>query len=561
MISSSIPLPTGDPLRTALVACAVALLAALLRPIIHWIRAPYADNILALPGAPVKHFFWGSWPRGAETEGDFEIHLNEHIRAYGAVSSLTLMGRRPLILVGDHLAASKILLQTPYRRVPMINKMLKRHVGDGLIGKEAYPAFTQAAVYRMNSIFHEKASELVAHLRDRAESDASPESKQYGRRIDIMKDVHAVALDIMGLAGFDYHFNSLLGKDRTSELAAAVKECMQLLQTGTVYSALRLLFDRPVEQLGRWLKVEEQMELDIAKRVVRDISMDLVERARARGTGGKDLLSLMVQANASDQLDSPQKLTDAELADLVPVFILAGHETLATSLAWAVLALIDPTRGSIMQARLRQELTLSNASDWQQSASILDSLPYLDAFAREVMRFYCPIRILMRQVPYDDVVPLARPIKLRDGSITSHIKVKKGQTVDVPIAWLNRDESLWGPQGNVFLPERWLPDGHKFKDEGSDLCLDPSVSELRGVWSHLVTFGAGVQQCIGQRMAVMEFKVVLARLITNFEFLAPTLPSEPPIHIEATMTLVAHPYIRGEKSSGPTMPVRYRLVD
>ncbi|KAK0521935.1 hypothetical protein OC834_003441 [Tilletia horrida] len=559
-----------DLVTAAQLGLVLFLLAVVLRPIVHFIRRPYASNLTVLPHEPVKHFFWGSWPNDAEVGGHFEKYLLKTIKQHGPVNSVTLMGRRPMIVVGDHRAANKFLLQTPYNRVPLINNIIRRHAGAGLLTTEgaqhrrqrkvAHPAFTMPAVYDMTPIFHEKAADLITRLRRKVAADDASTSKEYGSRVDIAKDLFSAALDIIGAAGFDYQFNSLLGSGETSALEKAFYDCLHLLTTGTLYSAMRALLNDPAEKAGRLLGIKEQAHLDNAKKLVDGISTELVKRAKASGTSGKDLLTLMVRANTSEELKDHQRLSDEELASLVPVFLFAGHETTATALSWSMLALVDRESGKRIQERLRKELTSDPSFAWRDSPSTLDSLPYLDSFTREVMRFYCPVRSLPRQVPYDDVLPLAHPIKLNDGTTVSEIKVKKHQTVTIPISWINRDESLWGPDGNVFKAERWLPAGHEFKGPESELDIDPSVKELRGVWSNLATFGAGPQQCIGVRMAIMEFKTLIAHLVTNFEFLPPSLPNEPPVEIDAVMEIVAHPTIKGDKSKELAMPVRLKAL-
>ncbi|KAK0540160.1 hypothetical protein OC835_000782 [Tilletia horrida] len=167
------------------------------------------------------------------------------------------------------------------------------------------------------------------------------------------------------------------------------------------------------------------------------------------------------------------------------------------------------------------------------------------------MRLWCPARFVARQVPYDDVLPLSRPIRLRDGTLASEIKVKKGQDIRVPVSYLNRDESLWGADGNVFKAERWLPAGHELKGADSELDMDPSVKELRGTWSNLATFGA---------VAIMEFKTITAHLLTSFEILPANLPSEPPVELETIMKVVSHPILKGDKIQDVAMPVRLKLL-
>ena len=58
----------------------------------------------------------------------------------------------------------------------------------------------------------------------------------------------------------------------------------------------------------------------------------LIASARARGTGGDDVLSMLLSARD----EQGRAMTDAELRDELVTLLLAGHETTATALAWAV---------------------------------------------------------------------------------------------------------------------------------------------------------------------------------------------------------------------------------
>ncbi|CAD6897022.1 hypothetical protein A4X03_0g5655 [Tilletia caries] len=546
----------------------IGLLALIAYGIFDFIRWPYPENLRNLKGPGVKHWFYGSWPKGAEISGLYEYHLLDTVKNYGRVCTFTEMGRNPVIVLGDHRAASRVFLQDPYDRVPVVNAMVQRHVGAGLIATEglqhrrqrkiAHPAFTLRSVYSMAPTMHEKSAELVTRLQRTIANDQSPEAEASGTRLDITRDIFAAALDIIGVIGFNYQFNALLSEGESSPLEKAFHDCLHTLTTGTPYNALRIIFGSPVEVIGRLLRIKEQILLDDSKRLVRQISAELVESAKKDGNSGSDLLTLMVRANTSDEVKESQRLSDEDLREMVPVFLFAGHETTATALSWAMLELMSPEYGKTIQERLRQEL-LNDGETWKSDPSALDSLSYLDAFTRETLRFYCPVRNMPRQAPHDDVIPLSRPVQLRDGTMTSEIRVLKGQMVQFPVSWMNRDESLWGPTGNQFAPERWLPADHEHAFHQEQL-VDPCANDLKGVFANLMSFGAGPQQCIGIRMATLEFKIVLATLLTNFEILPPNLEGEPPVEIDSLDMIVSKPILKGKPELGLTMPVRIKTL-
>ncbi|KAK0521936.1 hypothetical protein OC835_006736 [Tilletia horrida] len=537
----------------------LAALGLLAYGIIDFMRQPYAENLRVLKSAGLKHWFYGSWPKGAEINGRYEYELLKTVEEHGPVCVYFEMGRTPVIALADHRAASRVLLQTPYNRVPVINEMVKRHVGAGLIAAEgaqhrrqrkvAQPAFTLHSVYNMAGTMHEKSALLVARLHRNIAKDSSPEAKTHGARIDITKDIFAAALDIIGVVGFNYQFNSLLSDGETSALEQAFHDCLHTLTTGTLYNLLRIVLGAPVEFIGRVFRIKEQLLLDRSKKLVREISSQLVEQAKKDDSTGTDLLTLMVRSNNAEDVKQSSRLTDEDLRETVPVFLFAGHETTATALSWCMLQLMSDEYGQTIQERLRAEL-LDGDEKWRTDPQALDTLPYLDAFTRETLRFYCPVRNLPRQAPYDDVIPLSRPVQLRDGSMTTEIRVLKGQTVQFPVSWMNRDESLWGPTGNQFKPERWLPAEHPHAMLQEQL-VEPCVNDLKGVFANLMTFGA---------VAVLEFKVILAAIVTNFQILRPNRDGEPPVEIESLDMVVSKPVLRGRPEDGLTMPVRIKAL-
>jgi cytochrome P450 len=170
-----------------------------------------------------------------------------------------------------------------------------------------------------------------------------------------------------------------------------------------------------------------------------------------------------------------------ELVEQMKTFLIAGHETTATALAWAVYLL---TQHPEMQKRLRDELSVLPSN---VSASDIDGLTYLHAFCSEVLRFYPPVPATVREAS-------------RDTSILS-TPVPKG-TLIMLIPWaINTSKKTWGPDAQEFKPERWLN------------------SPSGGAESNyaLLTFLHGPRSCIGERFARGEFACLLAAWVLAFD--------------------------------------------
>jgi cytochrome P450 family 135 len=187
------------------------------------------------------------------------------------------------------------------------------------------------------------------------------------------------------------------------------------------------------------------------------------------------VLSLLL--GATDEQGTP--MTDQELRDELMTMLLAGHETTATALAWAVEEIV---RRPQVVARIVAEL---GAADGRGGAP----LPYLDATIKEVLRLRPLTPMILRRT--------TRPVTLRDHELPT------GTYVVVNVYIAQRHPAIWEAPDEL-RPERFL-----------EAKPDPYA------W---IPFGGGARRCIGMAFALLEMRVVLAAL---FERLRLRLPSKP----------------------------------
>ncbi|KAI5821587.1 cytochrome P450 [Schizophyllum commune Tattone D] len=220
----------------------------------------------------------------------------------------------------------------------------------------------------------------------------------------------------------------------------------------------------------------------------------------------------------------------------VPTFLVAGHETTATATTWAIYHL---TQDLAIQTCLREELRA--LGDPAPSLDELDSLPYLDMFVKEVLRFYTPVPWTARVGTRANVVPLARPYTDTKGKEHGEIVVKKGQQFMLSIHNLHRAKEIWSEDADEFRPERWeaLPD---------------TVKSVPSIWSHLFTFSGGPHACIGFRFSIAEIKAILFVLVRSFEFELAVDPSD----IKVRTAAVQRPALKSEPQSTAQLPVIVR---
>lgn len=175
--------------------------------------------------------------------------------------------------------------------------------------------------------------------------------------------------------------------------------------------------------------------------------------------------------------------------------LFSTSETTSTALSWCSYAFTSSEKGLESQRRLRKELK-SNPS-WRNSAKDIDeSLPYLSAVSKEVLRLFAPVRATTREATESDVIPLDNPIEMKDGSKSNSFRVQKGDIIWLDIVGLNTEVETWGEDAKIFRPERFIDDeNHEFFEGG----LTKEAREIKNGWSGLQTFTIGPRNCIGMR--------------------------------------------------------------
>jgi cytochrome P450 len=180
-------------------------------------------------------------------------------------------------------------------------------------------------------------------------------------------------------------------------------------------------------------------------------------RADPRIAEREDVLSMLIQARDEDG----QAMTDQELRDELITLLLAGHETTATALAWAVeLLLTHPEKLDALRA------DLPNGDE------------YLNAVIHETMRLRPPLPLFDRMV--------CEPIEVLG------YRIPKGAVMACNIARVHRRPDLY-PEPLEFRPERFLD----------------SPPETYG-W---LPFGGGVRRCLGAAFALYEMRIVLRMVV------------------------------------------------
>ncbi len=221
----------------------------------------------------------------------------------------------------------------------------------------------------------------------------------------------------------------------------------------------------PLTSWGTFVRRREQVD--------KLLYAEIRERREQPDPSRTDILSLLMAA--SDEAGQP--MTDVELRDELMTLLLAGHETTATAIAWALYWIHKlPT---VREKLLQEILSLGENPD----PSSVFKLPYLNAVCSETLRIY-PVGMLTfpRQVK--------TPV-----SLCGH-ELEPGTAVIGSIYLTHQREDLY-PEPKQFKPERFL-------------------SRQFSPYEYL-PFGGGARRCIGMAFALFEMKVALATILSGWE--------------------------------------------
>ncbi|KAH9885222.1 cytochrome P450 [Cubamyces lactineus] len=506
---------------------------------------PYRSSLRSLPGPPASSWLYGNL-KTIHAE-DISAPQERWAAEYGSNIVYRDFLGHPRLWTADVRAVNHILTHSvDYQKPEMGRKNLAKLIGEGVLSVEGEqhrtqrrimnPAFGPSQIRELTEIFVQKAQELRDVWDGHLAQHGSP------ARIDVLDGLTRMTLDVIGLAGFNYRFDSLNPNGKPNKLNEAFQAIFQPPEHISTLAILKSIFPALDIIPDAWSRRVKR-----ARAVMHDIGMQLVaekkaaiqrELAESKEKGrndmrNRDLLTLLLKANMATDIPDSQRLSDDDVLAQIPTFLVAGHETTSVATTWCLFAL---TQAPNVQKKLRDELfTLDTETP---SMDELNSLTYLDAVVRETLRVHAPVPMSYRMVVKDDIIPVSEPFVDLNGQVQDSIRISKGDGIDVPILSLNRSKKLWGEDALEFRPERWEN-------------TPEAVSSIPGVWGHLLTFLGGPRACIGYRFSLVEMKALVFTLVRAFEFEL-AVPAE---DVQKKSSVVQRPQLRSAPEQGSHLPL------
>ena len=177
-----------------------------------------------------------------------------------------------------------------------------------------------------------------------------------------------------------------------------------------------------------------------------------------------------------------------DIREEVDTFMVAGHDSANNAFMWALYVI---GRHPEKQRKLQAEIDCVFAGNFEcdVTAEHLKTMPYLDMVVREAFRLYPSAPLIARTLDEDCYV---------DGKL-----VPKGSDVTLNLYFVQRHPDYW-EKPNEFVPERFEESRHS----GDGRKKSPFA---------YVPFAAGPRNCIGQKFAVQEEKIILTRFFRSFD--------------------------------------------
>jgi cytochrome P450 len=439
-------------------------------------------EVTALPLAPKNPLpYW----RRLTAARQFDTGL-ELMRESGGSVTRNVLGPRwimpPLVFVSSPQGAHDVLARTDAfaeRGATPMALEIRRLVGDNLLvvphhewlprRRALQPIFTKHHVPR----FAGHMAEVAEQLADRW---------ALGAVVDLDNECRGLTLRALG--------HSILGidlGDRTQVVGAA-------LRTGGKWAADRAL--RPVNP-PRWWPTRGQRRARAAVAAVHALAAEILRACRADPTRDAPLVRALMQTTDPQ---TGQPLSDRAICDELVLFLLAGHDTTATALTYALWA-------------------LGHRPDLQQRvAAEAGVLGHRRLTHEDVPRLRYTVQVLHEALRLCPPAPAVGRLVMADMEVDGYRR-PAGTFAVVAIYAMHRDPALWAD------PLRFDPD--RFTQERS---------KGRNRWQYL-PFGGGPRACIGDHFAMLEATLALATILRRAKILS--LSSDFPTITPLTMIAAA----------------------
>ncbi|MEP5730562.1 MAG: cytochrome P450 [Sulfitobacter sp.] len=401
--------------------------------------------------------------------------LMEMTRELGPIIRMDMMGK-PMVIASGHELVKELCDESRFDKAVRGSLRRVRAIGgDGLFtGDTQEPNWSKAHNILLPTFNRQAMSNYMPMMQDVASQLCMKWERLNGDdEIDVVHDMTAVALDTIGICGFNYRFNSFYREEYhpfINALTNTLETCM--MQRGLPFEST--LLKRRIDAMEK--------DVGYMNKLVDDI---IAERRKTGGSGENDLLNYMLEGVDKE---TGEKLSDENIRYQINTFLIAGHETTSGLMSFTLYFLLNHPE-VLAKAYEEVDRVLGRDISVVPTLKQVNQLQYVSQILFEALRLY-PTAPAFSVYPYKDEV------------VGGKYKLKANTFTTVLILMLHRDKSVWGENAENFDPE------HFSKEAVAARPVDAYKP-----------FGNGQRACIGRQFAMQEAVLVMGMILQRFELI------------------------------------------
>ncbi|KAA8594616.1 cytochrome P450 4V8 [Etheostoma spectabile] len=463
----------------------ISIFIAALTYITYKLLSGYLDKwftMKPIPQADGTYIFIGNAFQFKYNAGDFFQQIMDFTRDFASAPLFKLwIGPIPFVILFHPETVETVLTNAVHMEKSYAYKFLHPWLGTGLLTstglkwrqrrKMLTPTFHFSILTDFLEVMNEQAEILVEKL-----------EKQVGKGpFDCFSHITLCALDIICETAMGKKIYAQSNSD--SEYVKCVYKMSDIVsrrqRSPWLWPDFVYNYFGEGRKHDKTLKILHSFTYKVIHERMENISLDESDSDSDKGTKKRRVfLDMLLKTKYEDG----SKMSHQDIQEEVDTFMFEGHDTTAASMNWIIHLL-----GSHPEAhrKVQQELQeIFGTSDRPVNMEDLKKLKYLECVIKEALRLFPSVPFFARSIGEDCHI--------------NGFKVPKGANAIIITYSLHRDQRYF-PDPEEFRPERFLPEN----------------SVGRPPYAY-IPFSAGLRNCIGQRFALMEEKVILAYILRNF---------------------------------------------
>ncbi|XRB11193.1 cytochrome P450 [Pseudoscourfieldia marina] len=488
--------------------------------------------------------------------GPLFLALHKFFQRQGGVYKLAF-GPKAFIVLNDPRVIKTVLQKQPMSfDKGVLAEILSPIMGKGLIPADletwkvrrrvVAPGLHDRYLNRMTETFVSCTNRSLASLRKQGVVGT-------GSSVDLEMVYGSLALDIIGLAVFNYDFKSV--QERESDVVKAVYRVLREAEHRSTFYVpywdlpfASYIFSDQIRFREDLESLDKVMETLIASALGSRTELteeELLNRDYEDPNFDPSLLRFIMDMKLdalADGSSASGKVTDAlgvQLRDDLVTLLIAGHETTAAVLTWATHEMMR--QPEIFQ-KVREEVDsilgpYKPGEEMKLSYDQVKQLTYTKLVVMETLRLYPEPPVLIRralqavELDFPGVHPPVEEGQPAPTGPPPNVVLPKGVDILLGVYSLHRNPDVWGPDAETFRPDRFLEaregsagwEGYKppMSQDGKTLSFLSGTSMLYPNETHFdfgfIPFGGGQRKCVGDAFAVAESVVALAGFARNLD--------------------------------------------